>query len=253
MPPGAMATGMDNRVRRLPEPVTVATLYRFARFDDCEALRTPLRSICEKHGVRGTLLLAAEGINGTIAGSAEAVATVLTHIRALPECATLDAKLSSAVDMPFLRMKVRIKSEIVTMGEPGVDPRTSAGTYVEAEEWNDLILDPDTIVIDARNKYEVSVGTFAGAINPNTASFRDFPAWFRNARDELLGNAKQPRVAMFCTGLPQAGRSRAGAPLERWYPEISGSGAPGSQPVARRVLRVRRAGYGRPRTCARQL
>jgi UPF0176 protein len=200
MPPGAMATGMDNRVRRLPEPVTVATLYRFARFDDCEALRTPLRSICEKHGVRGTLLLAAEGINGTIAGSAEAVATVLTHIRALPECATLDAKLSSAVDMPFLRMKVRIKSEIVTMGEPGVDPRTSAGTYVEAEEWNDLILDPDTIVIDARNKYEVSVGTFAGAINPNTASFRDFPAWFRNARDELLGNAKQPRVAMFCTG-----------------------------------------------------
>jgi UPF0176 protein len=145
-------------------------------------------------------LLAAEGINGTIAGSAEAVATVLTHIRALPECATLDAKLSSAVDMPFLRMKVRIKSEIVTMGEPGVDPRTSAGTYVEAEEWNDLILDPDTIVIDARNKYEVSVGTFAGAINPNTASFRDFPAWFRNARDELLGNAKQPRVAMFCTG-----------------------------------------------------
>jgi UPF0176 protein len=250
MPPGAMATGMDNRVRRLPEPVTVATLYRFARFDDCEALRTPLRSICEKHGVRGTLLLAAEGINGTIAGSAEAVATVLTHIRALPECATLDAKLSSAVDMPFLRMKVRIKSEIVTMGEPGVDPRTSAGTYVEAEEWNDLILDPDTIVIDARNKYEVSVGTFAGAINPNTASFRDFPAWFRNARDELLGNAKQPRVAMFCT---QAGRSRAGAPLERWYPEISGSGAPGSQPVARRVLRVRRAGYGRPRTCARQL
>ena len=200
MPRGAMATGMDNRLRPLPEPVTVATLYRFARFDDCEALRTPLQALCREQSVRGTLLLAAEGINGTIAGSAEAVATILKHIRALPECAGLDAKLSSAVDMPFRRMKVRIKREIVTMGEPGVDPRASVGTYVEAEEWNDLILDPDTIVIDARNQYEVSVGTFAGAINPNTASFRDFPAWFRNARDALLGNAKQPRLAMFCTG-----------------------------------------------------
>ena len=181
------------------EPFTVAALYRFARFTDCEALRAPLESLCRQHRVRGTLLLAPEGINGTIAGTVEAIAIVLDHIRGLPDCADLEVKLSAATRMPFHRMKVRVKREIVTMGE-AVDPRKIVGTYVDPHDWNELISDPDTIVIDTRNDYEVSVGSFAGAINPETASFRDFPAWFRSMREGLLGNGRQPRVAMFCTG-----------------------------------------------------
>jgi UPF0176 protein len=181
-------------------PVSVAALYRFARFTDCESLRAPLESLCRELGIRGTLLLAPEGINGTIAGSHDAIAKVLDAIQALPDCAELDVKLSSAATMPFHRMKVRIKREIVTMGQPGIDPRASVGTYVEPQDWNALISDPDMIVIDTRNDYEVAVGTFAGAIDPGTASFRDFPEWFRNERERLFGDGKQPKVAMFCTG-----------------------------------------------------
>ena len=191
---------MDVSVAEPVEPLIVAALYRFTRFTDVAALRAPLDAICREHKVRGTLLIAPEGINGTIAGPRAGIASVVAHIRALPGCADLEVKLSSAATMPFHRLKVRVKREIVTMGEPDVDPRASAGTYVEADAWNALIADPDTIVIDTRNDYEVAIGTFAGAINPNTASFRDFPAWFRGARDEILGSGRQPRVAMFCTG-----------------------------------------------------
>ncbi|HEY0027517.1 MAG TPA: rhodanese-related sulfurtransferase [Allosphingosinicella sp.] len=183
-----------------PAPCTVAALYRFTRFEDCRSLVAPLESLSRVEGVRGTLLLAPEGINGTIAGSEDAIAAVLKHIRALPGCSGVDVKLSSADVMPFHRMKVRAKREIVTMGEPGIDPLAGAGAYVEPRDWNALISDPDTIVIDTRNDYEVSVGSFAGAIDPETASFRDFPAWFRGAREALLGSGRQPKVAMFCTG-----------------------------------------------------
>jgi UPF0176 protein len=182
------------------EPVTVAALYRFTRFADPASLRAPLEALCRAQRVRGTLLLAPEGINGTIAGSAAGVAAVVEHIRALPGCADLDVKLSTAQTMPFHRTKVRLKREIVTMGEPGIDPLAGAGTYVEPGDWNALITDPNTIVIDTRNDYEVAAGTFAGAIDPQTTSFRDFPAWFRRERERLLGTGKQPRVAMFCTG-----------------------------------------------------
>jgi UPF0176 protein len=182
------------------EPLCVAALYRFTRFADCAALRAPLERLCRDHGIRGTLLLAAEGINGTIAGSPAGIAAVLDHIRGLPDCADLDVKLSSAATMPFHRMKVRIKREIVTMGEPDIDPLAVVGTYVEPQDWNALIADPDTIVIDTRNDYEVAVGTFEGAIDPQTATFRDFPAWFRAERERLLGEGKPPKVAMFCTG-----------------------------------------------------
>jgi UPF0176 protein len=175
-------------------------LYRFTRFEDCRSLIAPLESLCREQGVRGTLLLAPEGINGTVAGSGEAISAVLGHIRALPGCSCLGVKLSAASAMPFHRMKVRAKREIVTMGEPGIDPLVGAGAYVEPGDWNALISDPDTIVIDTRNAYEVSVGSFAGAIDPETASFRDFPAWFRGAREALLGQGRQPKVAMFCTG-----------------------------------------------------
>ncbi len=176
----------------------VAALYHFTRFDDPHALQPPLLALCEARGIKGTLLLAREGINGTIAGTPEALETILEHIRALPGCAGLEVKFSAAPEMPFHRMKVRVKREIVTMGEPDIDPTLSVGTYVDPHEWNALIADPDTLVIDTRNDYEVAVGTFAGALDPQTPTFRDFPAWFRAHREELLQGKK--KVAMFCTG-----------------------------------------------------
>ncbi|MET1753979.1 rhodanese-related sulfurtransferase [Novosphingobium sp. RD2P27] len=191
---------MDSPCAAASAPLCVAALYRFTAFADCASLRDPLERVCREHGVRGTLLLAPEGINGTIAGSHEGIDMVINHVRALPDCANLDVKLSSASTMPFHRMKVRLKREIVTMGQPDIDPRASVGTYVEPHEWNDLISDPDTIVIDTRNAYEVAVGTFEGSIDPQTATFRDFPDWFRTERERLLGTGRQPKVAMFCTG-----------------------------------------------------
>jgi len=191
---------MQTSVRRSNEPLRVAALYRFARLDNYRDFREPLEQLCNQHGVRGTLLLAHEGINGTIAGTPEGIDAVLAAIRALPDCADVDVKLSTASTMPFHRMKVRLKREIVTMGQPDIDPRSVVGTYVEPQDWNALISDPDTIVIDTRNDYEVEVGTFARAINPHTVSFREFPDWFRRERERLLGTGKPPKVAMFCTG-----------------------------------------------------
>ncbi|MBE7618278.1 rhodanese-related sulfurtransferase [Komagataeibacter sp. FXV2] len=181
-------------------PVRIAALYCFTPFDDHLALRAPLERLCAEHGVRGTLLIAAEGINGTIAGSDAGIGHVLAHLRALPGCAEMDVKETRAASVPFHRMKVRPKREIVTMGVPGIDPRRKVGQYVEAAQWNDLISDPDTIVIDTRNDYEVAIGTFAGAINPATRSFREFPDWFRARRAELLSQGRAPKIAMFCTG-----------------------------------------------------
>jgi UPF0176 protein len=182
------------------EPLSVAALYRFARFEDCASLRAPLERLCREHGIRGTLLLAPEGINGTIAGTHTGIANVLDAIRALPDCADVDVKVSTASSMPFHRMKVRLKREIVTMGVPDIDPRATVGTYVEPQDWNALISDPGTIVIDTRNDYEVALGTFEGAVDPRTRTFRDFPEWFRSQRDKLLGEGTPPKVAMFCTG-----------------------------------------------------
>ena len=182
-------------------PIRVEALYKFAPLGDCAPLRAQLANLCDKEGVKGTLLLAREGINGTIAGPKDGIARVVAHIRALPGCADVDVKYSGAPAMPFYRMKVRLKAEIVTMGQPDIDPLASVGTYVEPENWNALISEPGTILIDTRNDYEVAVGTFAGAIDPQTTSFRDFPAWFRQERERLLGDgAKPPKVAMFCTG-----------------------------------------------------
>jgi UPF0176 protein len=175
----------------------VCALYRFTPFVDPAALKPALLTACEAAGVRGTLLLAHEGINGTIAGPDAGMDAVLAHIRALPGCADLDVKESRADTMPFHRTKVRVKAEIVTMGEPAIDP-LDAGHYVEPADWNALIADPKTVLIDTRNDYEVAVGTFAGAIDPDTRTFREFPGWFRAHRDELLSGEKQ--VAMFCTG-----------------------------------------------------
>ena len=175
---------------------TVAALYHFARFDDPAALRGPLLAACEDAGIKGTLLLAGEGINGTIAGPRAGIDAVLSQIRALPGCDGLDWKESTADEMPFGRMKVRLKSEIVTMGQPQVDPLAGTGHYVEAADWNALIAAPDVALIDTRNDYEVQIGTFTGAVDPGTRSFRDFPAWWAENAHRFEGK----RIAMFCTG-----------------------------------------------------
>ena len=180
-------------------PIRVAGLYCFVAFADCAAMREPLALACAAAGVRGTLLLAPEGINGTIAGDDEAVGRVLAHIRMLPGCAGVKVRESRAETVPFHRMKVRIKREIVTMGEPGASP-ANAGRYVEPEDWNALIGRSDTILIDTRNDYEVAIGSFEGAIDPGTRSFRDFPAWFLANKAQLLAAETPPRVAIFCTG-----------------------------------------------------
>ncbi len=181
-------------------PICVAALYTFTDFRDCESIRQALASLCNEWGVKGTLLLAAEGINGTIAGSNAAIDAVLAAIRDLPGCGKLEVKLSRAGAMPFYRMKVRVKSEIVTMGQPDLSPLSQAGHFVAAVDWSALIAEPGTIVIDTRNDYEVAVGTFAGAVDPKTKTFRDFPDWFRNQRSRLLGEGAPPKIAMFCTG-----------------------------------------------------
>jgi len=176
--------------------IRVAALYRFCRLERFEDLRAPLAAFCCGRGIKGTLLLAREGINGTVAGSEAAIAELIAHLEAMPELAGLELKYSTADEMPFNRMKVRLKREIVTMGVEGIDPLESVGAYVEARDWNALIADPDTVVIDTRNDYEVSLGTFQNAVNPETTSFREFPEWVAQHRDELAGK----KIAMFCTG-----------------------------------------------------
>jgi UPF0176 protein len=176
--------------------LTVAALYRFTRFADPAALKPGLVEVCTAHGVKGSLLLAPEGINGTIAGSREGIDAVLAAIRALPGCADLEWKESPAETMPFGRMKVKLKREIVTMGQPDVDPLSRVGNYVTPADWNALISDPDTVVIDTRNDYEVAIGTFVGAVDPGTRAFGEFPDWWQANRDRFAGK----RIAMFCTG-----------------------------------------------------
>mgnify|MGYP003630968314 FL=1 len=178
----------------------VAAFYKFFALPDFESRRAPLAETLEASGVKGTVLLATEGVNGTIAGTPEAIDTALAALRALPGCETLQAKFAEADEMPFLRLKVRLKREIVSMGVPGTDPNAIVGTYVAPEAWNALISDPDTVLIDTRNDYEVAIGTFEGAVDPNTKTFREFPEWFREFRAKLESEGRTPKVAMFCTG-----------------------------------------------------
>ena len=175
---------------------TIAALYHFTRFPDPAALKGPLQALAEAQGIKGSLLIAAEGINGTIAGSRAAIDAMLAHLRALPGCADLEHKESFAEAQPFGRMKVRLKREIVTMGQPDIDPRARVGHYVAAQDWNALISEPDVAVIDTRNDYEVEIGTFRSAVDPGTRSFRDFPAWWQANKDRFHNK----RIAMFCTG-----------------------------------------------------
>lgn len=173
----------------------VAALYKFTSFDDPDGLRPGIREVAEANGVMGTILVATEGINGTVAGPEPGVRAVLAYLRALPGCANLDWKESWTAEQPFRRLKVRLKREIVTLGQP-VDPNARVGTYVSPGDWNAVVSDPDTVVIDTRNDYEVAIGTFEGAVDPKTGSFGQFPGWWERNKDDFAGK----RVAMFCTG-----------------------------------------------------
>lgn len=175
----------------------VAAFYKFVSLPDFAQKQQPLLSYCQAQGVKGTILLAAEGINGTIAAaSRQAIAVVLSFLRSDPRLANLEYKESYADSPPFKRMKVRLKREIVTLGLPDVDPNEQVGTYVSPEEWNALICDPEVTVIDTRNDYEVNIGTFKKAQNPQTASFNQFPDYIR----QHLDPTKYKKVALFCTG-----------------------------------------------------
>lgn len=178
------------------ESIVVAALYKFAVLDDLEGIQASLLDVCKPAGVYGTLLIAPEGINGTIAGSRGGIDQALNAIRNLPGCSDIEHKESGALTMPFQRMKVRIKREIVALREAGIDPNDDVGIYVEPEDWNNLINDPNVITIDTRNDYEVEIGTFKGAVDPKTAAFREFPAWV----DANLDPTKHRKIAMFCTG-----------------------------------------------------
>lgn len=180
----------------MSSPVTIAAFYHFAPLANRKTLRHALQTQCDAGGVRGTILLADEGVNGTIAGPREAVNGILETIRKFEGFDGLHAKFSSANTAPFHRMKVRLKREIVTMGDPEIDPCTRVGSYVSPDAWDEVLNDPDTLVIDTRNDYEVRLGTFEGAINPDIKSFRDFPAWARANLDP----DRHKRIAMFCTG-----------------------------------------------------
>ena len=182
------------------QTVRVAALYRFALVADPASVRDRLQTVCDAGKVRGTLLVAHEGLNGTIAGPVDGVEAVLSAIYALPGFDRLELKYAWTDVLPFHRMKVRVKAEIVTMGQPNLDPARDAGVYVSPADWNALIADPETLVIDTRNAYESEIGAFEGAVQPNTESFRDFPDWFRTEGRALLAQTGARRVAMYCTG-----------------------------------------------------
>lgn len=180
------------------EQVKIAALYHFFDFQDFESQQSRLQSLCDAEQLRGILLLAGEGVNGTVAGPEGGVDRFLANLRADPRMADLEAKFSWADENPFRRatVRVRLKQEIVTMGVPGIDPRTEAGQYVDPQQWNELLADPEVVVIDTRNDYETMLGKFKGALEPNTEDFRHFPEWVA----QNLDPQKQPKVAMYCTG-----------------------------------------------------
>lgn len=176
--------------------LVVAAFYKFVPIPDGEALQAQLVPLCQQHGIRGTILLAPEGINGTIAGEREGILAVLGWLRTDPRWADLEVKESFADQMPFYRLKVRLKPEIISLGVAAVDPTQQSGLAVPPSQWNGLLADPEVVLIDTRNTYEVNIGTFRGARNPQTDSFREFPAYVQH----YLDRRRDRKVAMFCTG-----------------------------------------------------
>ncbi len=197
-------------------PVVVAALYKFLAFPDYQDWQAPLRARMDELDVRGTLLLADEGINGTISGSRESVDALMNWLRSDERLKdNLEYKESVADEHPFLRAKVKLKREIVTLGVEGVDPACTVGTYLSPREWNQVIAEPDTLVIDTRNAYEYEVGSFRGAVNPNTSSFREFPDFVH----QHLDPARHSKVAMFCTGGIRCEKA-TGYLLEQGFEEV---------------------------------
>jgi UPF0176 protein len=174
----------------------VVALYRFVSLPDYEVIRESLLDFCQTEGLKGTLLLAEEGINGTVAGSREAVDALIKYLGKDERFLNIETKESFVEDQPFLRMKVKLKKEIVTMGVQGIDPNHIVGTYVKPENWNALLSDPEVTVVDTRNNYEYNIGSFKGALNPDTETFREFPEYVA----QNLSPEKHKKVAMFCTG-----------------------------------------------------
>ncbi|MDB9528711.1 rhodanese-related sulfurtransferase [Oscillatoria sp. CS-180] len=176
--------------------VVVATFYKFVAVENCEDLRRSLQALCDDYAIRGTILLAPEGLNATVSGLRDNISQILAILKADPRFTDLTVKFSTAEHHPFGRMKVKIKPEIVTLGQPDIDPTQHVGTYVNPAEWNELIVDPDVVLVDARNDYEVNIGTFHGAINPQTEAFRRLPDYLTTH----LNPQQHKKVAMFCTG-----------------------------------------------------
>jgi len=176
--------------------IVVTAFYKFVHLPDYRDLRSPLLETCRKNCIKGTVLLAEEGINGTIAGTRVDMDNVLRYLRQDARLADLEHKESFIDTMPFYRMKVKLKKEIVTMGVPAVDPKRRVGVRVDPRQWNALISDPEVLVIDTRNQYEYDIGTFRNAVSPRTSSFREFPAFVRDQLDP----EKHAKIAMFCTG-----------------------------------------------------
>ncbi|MEP2987975.1 MAG: rhodanese-related sulfurtransferase [Parasphingorhabdus sp.] len=192
---------MNSNSSLLTGNTIVAALYHFAVVEDPTAMKPEILEQAEANGLKGTILLATEGINGTVAGSPEGIDAMISYLRSIAQFSGLEVKYSEASEMPFLRMKVRLKKEIVSMGVDGVNAANDKGNYIDPAEWNRVIADPETIVIDTRNDYEVAIGSFEGAINPATKTFRDFPAWFDEFSKELKEKSgMEPKIAMFCTG-----------------------------------------------------
>ena len=199
----------------MTDKIVVAALYKFVTLDDYVQLREPLLQTLLANDVKGTLLLAEEGINGTVSGSREGIDAVLAWLRADARLVDIDHKESYCAEQPFYRTKVKLKKEIVTLGVPGVDPNQRVGTYVEPRDWNALVDDPEVLVIDTRNDYEVGIGSFKGAIDPKTKSFRDFPAYIR----EHFDPQQHKKVAMFCTGGIRCEKASSFM-LQEGFPEV---------------------------------
>ena len=174
----------------------ICALYKFTRLDDFESIQLPLKTYLDSLSIRGTLLLAREGINGTISGNKGNLEKVLNYLQSDSRFLGLEFKYSFSNKIPFKRLKVKLKKEIVTMGLAEIDPTDSAGTYVKPKDWNELINDPEVVLIDTRNNYEYEIGSFKGAINPNTETFREFPSFTENSLEKY----RNKKIAMFCTG-----------------------------------------------------
>ncbi len=200
-----MSTVLSIKDGSMSLPYVVAALYKFADFSDFKEFQPKLLSVCKSLGVKGTLLVAEEGMNGTISGSREGIDAALAFIRSHPSFSDIEHKESFASKEPFLRMKVKLKKEIVTMGVPGITPKNGVGEYVEPKDWNALISRDDVVLIDTRNDYEYEIGTFKGAENPNTETFRDFPEYMK----KHCPPGSNKKVASFCTGGIRCERSTA--------------------------------------------